>query len=203
MVEILSGELKNVDKKETLRYLGYWGVESLNGIESAYSECEKAALKAASPRACYATFNVQAGEREGELNLGFAKVYSKNLYANLTGCNKIAVFAATLGGEFDRLILKWEKLSPAKAVILQAMGAALIEQWCDKVNADISKKYKNTKPRFSCGYGDLDISLQKDVFSALSVTKNVGICLNESCFMTPVKSVTAIVGILNEIKNQT
>ena len=203
MVEILSGEIKKLDKKQTLRYLGYYGVESLNGIEAAYSECEKAALECIQPRACYGVFDIVIGENEGELDLGFAKVFSKSLYKNLTGCKKIALFAATIGGGFDRLILKWEKLSPARAVILQAMGAALAEQWCDEVNARITAIYKNTKPRFSCGYGDLDISLQKDVFSALSVTKNVGICLNESYFMTPVKSVTAIVGISDEFKNQT
>jgi cobalamin-dependent methionine synthase I len=75
------------------------------------------------------------------------------------------------------------------------MGAALIEQWCDIIHKDFKEQYGANKNRFSCGYGDLPLELQRDIFAALNVTKNIGVTLSDNCFMTPTKSVTAIIGI--------
>jgi cobalamin-dependent methionine synthase I len=105
------------------------------------------------------------------------------------------LFAATAGSGIDRLILKYNKLSPARAVVIQAMGAALVEQWCDEICDTFTQKLGANKNRFSCGYGDLPLTLQREIFPALNVTKNLGITLSDNCFMTPSKSVTAIVGI--------
>lgn len=184
-----------IDKKQTLRFLGYYGANSTDGIETELEECEKLLLSALSPRACFEEFAISRGNM---LDLGFAKTQSKSLAANLEGCNRIVLFAATVGAEVDRLILKYGKLSPARALILQAMGSAAIECWCDDVNALITEKYGATKPRFSCGYGDLSLELQLDIFAALNVTKRLGITLSDNLFMTPTKSVTAIIGIKND-----
>lgn len=185
-----------IDRKQTLRYLGYYGAKNADGIEAELDICEKLLLPALSPRACFEEFSISHGNM---LDLGFAKTESKSLAVNLEGCNKIVLFAATVGAETDRLILKYGKLSPARALILQAMGSAAIECWCDDVNALITEKYGVTKPRFSCGYGDLPLELQRDVFTALSVTKRLGVTLSDNLFMTPTKSVTAIVGIKNDV----
>lgn len=192
MIKVITGKGR-IDRKETLRYLGYYGVKEETGINALLDECEKLILPALRPVACYSLFDIV---REGdELNLGFAKTSSKSLSKNLDGCKKIALFAATVGAEVDRLIIKYEKLSPSRAVVLQAMGAAAVEYWCDDLNAQITAEFGETKPRFSCGYGDLPVQLQSDIFAALNVTKNTGVTLSENYFMTPTKSVTAIIGI--------
>lgn len=193
MLEI-SGTVR-IDRKQTLRYLGYYGAKSTDGIQAELETCEKLILPALSPRACFEEFAISRGDM---LDLGFAKTESKSLAANLEGCNKIVLFAATVGAEVDRLILKYGKLSPARALILQAMGSAAIECWCDDINDIIKKKYGEAKPRFSCGYGDLPLELQRDIFTALCVTKRLGITLSDNLFMTPTKSVTAIIGIKND-----
>ena len=51
------------------------------------------------------------------------------------------------------------------------------------------------KPRFSAGYGDLPLAVQKAIFSALELSQRIGLTLNESLLMTPSKSVTAIFGL--------
>ncbi len=191
MITLLNGAGR-IDRRETMRYLGYYGVKDEGGLQGVFDECEKLLLAALAPKACYGEYPVVRGER---LDLGFAQTDSKSLERNLEGCEKIVLFAATIGPGVDRLILKYEKLSPARALILQAMGSAAIECWCDDVNAEITQKYGATKPRFSCGYGDLPIELQRDIFSALSVTKRLGVTLSDNLFMTPTKSVTAIVGV--------
>ena len=108
------------------------------------------------------------------------------------------LFPATVGAGVDRLIAIYNRLSPARAAVLQAMGAAAVEQWCDELNARITEEYGPSRPRFSCGYGDLPLSLQRSIFPALNVTKNIGVTLTEGDLMMPSKSVTAIVGIKGE-----
>jgi hypothetical protein len=201
MVKILDGKIEEVDKKETLRYLGYYNNPNpqrpqegdlMGDMQPIISECERYVLDAQNLKACYDIYDIVWGER---LNLGFAEVDSKALKKNLEGCKKIVLFAATAGSGIDRLILKYNKLSPARAVVIQAMGAALIEQWCDIIHHSFINNLGANKARFSCGYGDLPLELQRDIFMALNVTKNIGVTLSDNCFMTPSKSVTAIIGI--------
>lgn len=194
MISKLSGKLDKLNVSETLRYLGYGRTnvpsESVRGL---LCECESEILAAQDLRACYSVFDIAA---EGEkLDLGFAKVESHSLSLNLAGCKKIVLFACTAGAGIDRLIAKYSRISPAKAAVMQAAGAALVEDWCEELCGMFKREYGATKPRFSCGYGDLPLTLQRDIFTALSVAKNIGITLSDDCFMTPTKSVTAIVGI--------
>ncbi len=193
-MKVVNGKISALDIKETLRYLGYAGVKSADGIEGLISECESMILPSLSPKAVYSSFPLERGEGVN-LDLGFAKVQSKSLARNLEGCDHIVLFAATVGAGVDRLIAKYNRLSPARAAVLQAMGAAAVEQWCDELNADIVSEYGPARPRFSCGYGDLPLKLQREIFPALQVTKNIGVTLTEGDFMMPSKSVTAIVGI--------
>ena len=196
MPMVLTGKIDKLDIKETMRYLGYAGVKSADGLDGLIAECEGLIQPVLAPKAVYDVFPLTHGEGEA-LDLGFARVNSHSLFLNLNGCKMIALFAATVGAGVDRLILKYNRLSPARAVVLQAMGAAAVEQWCDELNARITARFGSTRPRFSCGYGDLPLKLQREIFPALNVTKNIGVTLTDGDLMIPEKSVTAIVGILN------
>jgi hypothetical protein len=184
-----------VDIRETMRYLGYYGVKDAGDMQAVIDECKDIILPVLAPVACYECYPITRGTL---LDLGFAKVVSRDLEKNLSGCDKLVLFGATVGAGVDRLILKYEKLSPARSIIFQALGAAAIECWCDDLNARITAEYGKTKPRYSCGYGDLSIELQRDIFAALPLTKRLGITLSDRCFMTPTKSVTAIIGVKND-----
>ena len=138
---------------------------------------------------------------EKELDLGFAKVKSKDLGKLLlnNNCHSIILFAATVGIGIDRLILKHSRLSPAKALCFQAIGAERVEALCDAFSLELKGKFESRgmalTPRFSPGYGDLPLTLQREIFANLDCEKNLGITLNTSLLMTPTKSVTAIIGI--------
>ena len=56
-------------------------------------------------------------------------------------------------------------------------------------------------PRFSPGYGDIPLEMQKTFFELLQCQKNLALTLNNSLIMSPEKSVTAFIGIkkLNEV----
>ena len=85
----------------------------------------------------------------------------------------------------------------AEAVILDGCGSALVEQGCDAAEREISSRFPELylTDRFSPGYGDLPLSLQKDLCTALDAQRRLGIYVNESMLMTPQKSVTAIIGL--------
>ena len=51
------------------------------------------------------------------------------------------------------------------------------------------------RPRFSPGYGDLPLEVQKSVFAVLDCPRKIGLSLNDSLLMSPSKSVTAFAGI--------
>ncbi|MDE7084854.1 MAG: Vitamin B12 dependent methionine synthase activation subunit [Clostridia bacterium] len=199
MIKTVRGKLEKLNVSETLRYLGYAKtVVPEEQVENLVLSCADEVLKAQDLRACYSVFDISA---EGEkLNLGFAEVESHSLSLNLAGCGKIVLFACTAGAGIDRLLAKYKRISPAKTAVIQAAGAALAEDWCEELCALFKREYGDTKPRFSCGYGDLPLTLQRDIFAALSVTKQIGVTLSDDCFMTPTKSVTAIVGIKNQGK---
>lgn len=193
MIKILSGKIDEIDKKETLRYLGYYSKNaSFEGMEEVAKECEEQVLREQNLQACYNIYDIVWGQ---QLDLGFATTSSHSLAVSLEGSKKVILFACTAGVGIDRLIAKYSRISPARAVVIQAMGAALVEQWCDELCKRFTAEYGANKHRFSCGYGDLPLEFQRDIFTALSVTKHLGITLSENCFMTPTKSVTAIVGI--------
>ncbi len=171
-----------IDKSEIYRYAGM-KADFYNLVD----ECIKESADVLSYNVCYCKFPIKIAEKS--IDLFFAKTESADLAKNLQGCNQILVFAATVGVGIDRLILKYSKISPVKALIFQAIGAERTESLCNTFCGEIKGR-----PRFSPGYGDLPLELQKDIFSALDCQK-IGLTLNESFLMSPSKSVTAIIGI--------
>ena len=175
--------------KEILRYAGQAG----DTLPPDAEACLAALPPAVCGRAVYTVYYIR--QTENGLDLGFAHTSSSDLERNLEGCDKIILFAATAGVEFDRLVQKYRAFSPARALWYQAIGAAYAESVCDALCADLQEVFGPLKPRFSPGYGDLPLTLQTDIFAALQCEKHIGVTLNEHLFMTPSKSVTAIVGV--------
>ena len=150
-------------------------------------------------RLCWRRFPI--GRQDGRLDLGFCRTSSQKLAANLKGCSSLVLFAGTLGIEIDRLLARYGRLSPAKALWFQAIGAAGIEALCDAFCAqlpDLLEDHPSIKPRYSPGFGDFGLEYQPFIFSALDCGKNIGLTLTDSLLMSPTKSVTALVGIRDE-----
>jgi hypothetical protein len=184
-----------VDRREILRYA------SCPSDEGAASELLDSALLEIegklSYRACFVRLPIV---REGEaIDLSFAKTDSHSLGINLRGCDSIIVFCATVGVEMDRLIGRHSSLSPSRSVMLQAIGSERVEALCDLLCFDLAKSLgaegRRLHPRFSPGYGDLPLELQRDIFRLLEPSRRIGVVLNDSLLMSPSKSVTAIIGI--------
>ena len=181
-----------INKNEILRYCGCKNYDKQ--IQKLMNDVIEEALPMLSYRVCYDFFDIMI--ENNECDLGFVTTESTDIAKNLADCKKIILFGATIGIEIDRLIAKYAKISPAKAVIMQSLGAERIEALCDTFCNEMSENF-SLKPRFSPGYGDLPLEIQKDIFSVLDCPKQIGLTLNNSMLMSPTKSVTAIIGIKN------
>lgn len=175
-------------KREILRYAGCTIKEGQDSeqLETLLNECLEEALPKLRYQVC--CIKLPLDIREDICDFGCLVLKSKDLAKNLAGCQEVLLFGATIGIEIDRLIMKYGRTSPTKALLMQAIGAERIEALCDVF-------CEGLRPRFSPGYGDLSLETQKEIFQVLNCNKYVGITLNESYLMSPSKSVTAIVGL--------
>jgi hypothetical protein len=186
-------------KKEILRYAGCKDADG--EINALLESCIEEAGDRLRYRVCYRQLPVCV--IEDVCDFGAFRVQSKKLAATLRGCERVILFAATVGIEIDRLIAKYGRISPAKALMFQAIGAERIESLCDVFCEDIAKEINGgLMPRFSPGYGDLPLTAQKDIFAVLDCSKRIGLSLNDSLLMSPSKSVTAFIGLCNRPADQ-
>ena len=191
MITVREFALPSASIGDVLRYSGCAQIPP--DMEELAKVCTAEAKEIFCGKVVYTEIPVKKTEKG--LDLGFAQVHSRDLAKNLNGCENIIVFCATVGHGIDRLIKKYGVVSPAKAVIFQGLGAERIEALCDLFCAELENENYTARPRFSPGYGDLPLEIQKDIFRALNCPKHIGATLNESLLISPTKSVSAIVGM--------
>ena len=184
------------DRKQAFRFMGCRDDSVNEELDRLYDECVALVKKQADLRALWRKSELRFS-RDDEVEFDFGKIRSASLFKNLYGCREAYVFVATAGIGIDRLLLRYRRTDPAKAMVLSAVGSSVIECWCDRVNEYLSAGIR-TRPRFSPGYGGVELEHQRAVLDFVEAEKRLGITLNDSYFMVPVKSVTAFVGIVEE-----
>lgn len=186
--------------REAIRYLGYGrhaiDEQTLALVKSSMEELEARVRE----RFIYRIFELSS---EGDtLKIGNWEIKSRSLSKNMKGCDRVAVFAATLGIDADQMIRRASLSEMAKAVVLQACAAAVLEEYCDQCQDQIAEEMKKEerylRPRFSPGYGDFDIIHQEMLLQTLQADKTIGLTMTKSSMLTPTKSVTALIGISKE-----
>ena len=206
----------NINRKEVERYLGFKGVTEIDeNLSKIIDESIAEMQEQVNPKYTYKTFPLEwkfsfklvpneDGEgthKEKNVTCEFSgiKVTSGNLLKNLDGCAEIVMMAVTLGSVPDMLVRKAEVRDMLKAYTYQAVGAAMAEAWADEINEKIIAAAKErglfARPRFSPGYGDFPLEVQKDFERILEMPKTIGVTLSDSLLMTPTKSITAVVGL--------
>ncbi len=125
----------------------------------------------------------------------FASVVSNSLSRVLNGCSDVIFLAVSAGVEVDRLIARSSINCKADAFIFDAIGSAMVEACADIITDKIACDIPCTR-RFSPGYADFPIGFQKQLLSRLNADKTVGISLSTNNLMIPMKSITALIGIL-------
>ena len=181
-------EKVGIDEKELKRRLSVSGDFDV----SVYEKAVRDVLAESMPKACFVKVPVVADG--DEITFSFVSFQSRDLAKNLSGCKEAFVFAVTLGHGVERLLSKMSRLSSADFFIYDAVGSALAESVCD-IAEDMIKGNIPCKPRFSPGYGDVPLSVQRYVLSALNAEKLLGVTLTDTNLMIPQKSITAVLGV--------
>lgn len=194
-------KIDKINRAEALRYMGYNKNISTSNIEDILDRCERELLNTIKPRFCFRIFDIENNApvtfKDCQLRLE-----GNDISEHLKGCKSAVVMAATLSADTDKLINKHKIKDMASAFILDCMASAAIEQVCDMAEREIAEDMavKNTTWRFSPGYGDFPIAVQKQLISCIKAERLIGLTVTDSNILMPRKSVTAVIGISdNEI----
>jgi len=185
----------DIDYNQVIRYMGMAGVEIPSNIQELLDRCIPDMEKVLKYKSCYLEVPVLiSGD---EVSFEYFSVTSKNLSTLLRGCDKAIVLAATIGIEADICIKRAEVKSKAEALIFNAVAIAAIESYLGELNKHLKGVYSEyeLRPRFSPGYGDVPLSLQKSLLSVIDSNRKIGVSLSDTLLMTPKKSVSAIIGL--------
>ncbi len=190
-----------IDKNEVLRYLGYNNQAISHNLNEKIDFLIENAYKIITPKAVWGVFEPEFGE--GIALKGTAvKFFGQDIQKHLFGAKKIAVLAVTLGIAAEREILRYQQTDMVSAVICDSVFDSYIEAAADSTEAEIvdfaKKEGLYTNYRYSPGYGDFPLSVQKEIISALSCQKRIGLTVTESDILLPRKSITAVMGLFGE-----
>lgn len=158
---------------------------------SILEKCISEVREAASPKASAA--EVEISVCGDVVSIGEIEVRSRNLAKNLEGCTRATVMAVTLGVGVDMLLRRKSVTSPAEHFVCDGVASAFAETAADTAEEFFLGSCAH-RPRFSPGYGDLPLDIQRDVLSLCDAEKLLGIRLTDTLLMIPTKSITAIIG---------
>ncbi len=190
-------KLDYINKTEAMRYMGLGNTEPDKIIADILNNCEKELLSILKPLYTYAVFDIKE-KAEGIEVLSTPLLLKGNSIKNhLKDCSKAVLLAATLGIEADKIIKRYQLSDLTSALATDSLASAAIEQVCNIVEEEIRDKVAplNMTWRFSPGYGDLPIEIQRDFLNVLNAQKRIGLTATNSLILLPSKSVTAIIGL--------
>lgn len=183
---------------EALRYLGCKTYDS--ELADTAKQCINEINSIMTPRWTYRVYSVCPDNCGVKIIDNDYYIKSCDIQKLLKNSDKCVIMAATLGTEVDKKIAYYQKIDMSKAVIFDACASATVEALCDYAQQQI-KSIENVKfltMRYSPGYGDFDIEEQKKVLELTDAYRKIGLTTNSSYVLTPLKSVTAVMGITDE-----
>ena len=190
-----------IDKKEVLRYLHHKSDILDKNLDQMIDELIQETKELSRPRFIYNIFTLKK-DNEIFLNGTNLTFNSSDIKKHLLYSDKCAVMCATLGNEIEMRINYYSKIELLKSIILDACASTYIEALCDEVDKELDKKAKSEglyiTSRYSPGYGDFDISIQKELLNIIEASKKIGVTVTDSFIMLPRKSVSAIIGFQNK-----
>ena len=181
---------------ETLRYLGVRG-PAPESLRREASDTASELQRALRPRYVYALFALRPDENSFRLGEAGVILRGNSVRTMLQECDEAVLLLCTLGAGFDNRLRAAQARNMSRAVILDACGSAFVESGCDAAERELSECFPGRflTDRFSPGYGDVSLSLQRDICGLLNASRRLGVCVTDSMTLNPAKSVTAIIGL--------
>lgn len=193
------------DKDEVLRYLGYRNQNLDKITDNLINECMEEMRNLIREKHIYRFFDIYRKDKGMYLNETNLVLEGNDIKNHLKESESCVLMAVTLGNDVDSKIRYYERISITRALVLDACATAAVEEISDEICEDleqtVNKENKTLTSRYSPGYGDLSINIQKDFLAVLGTEKAIGLTVNSHSILIPRKSVTAIVGVV-DVKNE-
>ena len=195
----LSLENLHIRPEEVYRQMGYGKETPDERTVAKMKRLFASATQIAVPRYCYM---VMDGTLEKDLLLmGEHEFHLGSIITRqLTGATHFAVFLATAGTEYE----EWRKRDDLlESFIADALGSVVAERCADEMEKALQTSidklgWKRTN-RFSPGYCEWATAEQRKLVPLLGNPNPCGVLLTESALMWPVKSVSGIVGLGEDV----
>ncbi|HWP51431.1 MAG TPA: hypothetical protein VN626_07015 [Clostridia bacterium] len=184
-----------IDRSEALRYLR--SREDVSISDDLTAAADKI-LALVTPAAAAAVFPL-CRQKDDQPVCGDVVLPGRAIARHLKGCSRCMLLAVTLGFAVDRHISATGQCNPYQALLLDACATTAIEDLADHATEQgrellLAEPHRMTF-RFSPGYGDLPLSLQPKLLELLDARRLLGLTVGSSLLLSPIKSVTAIIGI--------
>ncbi len=180
---------------EALRYLGVKGTAP-EDIRVQTQQAFAALLPLCQPKSVWRVLD------KADLPKLGLPLPGQDIHTLLRDCDRVVLFALTLGPGPEALIRREGLRSPTAALILDACASATCEKACEELQAELEHRLcaDGVFPtdRFSPGYGDLPLEVQAPLLELLDAQRRCGITLSPTFIMSPRKSVTAIFGLADK-----
>lgn len=189
-------ELLPISKSEAARYMGVKG-EPDEAVMELLDRAERLVREKVCPKYVYLETDVSFTDEGVVLGAMTEPLTGEDIKRHLKGCTGAVMLAATLSQEADKLIRQAAVTNMAESLAIDCICSAAIEQVCDRAEEEIFAEHPAPYRtwRFSAGYGDLPITLQRGFILALNAQRRIGLTVTDSSLLIPSKSVTAIIGV--------
>lgn len=193
-------ELKAVDRKIILKNLGYEAEIIDKSFMEKIDTYEEELLQNVHPRYMCKCYDLLKSEGKVSLAECDLPLQGPKIANELYYCKKAVLFCATLSGDIDLLIGLANREDVERAVMLDCIAAAALEEYCDMVETDIASKFPDYQItfRFSPTYGDLPEGSERDFTAVLDSERRIGVSYTENGVFTPRYSITAILGLMEK-----
>ena len=201
MIKQINAEFSDleINKKDLFALMGYGTRIPDKSILSAIDEMIDEMKDICIPKYGY-TF--LPGELYDKQNISVgSEIFNtgKIITSYLKLADHFVLFIATAGIEFDT----WKNELQASGDILRTyiadtLGSVIAEACADLMNEVISNEYVHISNRYSPGYCNWGLPDQKKIFSFFP-DSFCGVTLSDSCLMLPIKSVSGIIGVGDQV----
>lgn len=190
-----------IDPAEALRYAGHRSGSLPDGLKEQFEACYTQVSSLARPRMVAQVFSLKEHHpvRLSETNFVLP---GAAIAEQLSGAYACVLMAVTIGSEVEQAIRNAQVKNLAKALFLDACASAAVESACaaaeEKLRAQLAGPPPFFTSRFSPGYRDLPLNLQRPFLQILDAGRKIGLFVSSSGLLTPRKSVTAVIGLCHE-----
>ena len=189
-----------VDRDEVLRFQGYKkGIDLPDAaVLSLFDEALALGESLMEPRVIYRAVAV-TGQGPDRIEAGGERLYIPDIGRLWGPLEQVGAGICTVGAAIEHRVRRlWDERELPLAIMLDSVGSAAAESLAEYANdllcqAAIPARVKVTN-RISPGYAGWDTAEQAALFG-LCPGGRIGVSLNESCVMTPGKSISFLVGV--------